>query len=110
MFKPDDPLAPLGPNFSEGWHAQVLGLADTMVQAGYFSAEDWANCLGATLARADAVGAPDTEETYYASVLEALESLMVEKTNIGRSDLSARKTAWSEAYKRTPHGKPVTLD
>lgn len=108
MFKPDDPLAPPRPAFNEAWHAQVLALADTMVKAGYFSASDWAETLGASLQAAEANGAPDTEETYYTCALSALETLS-QRAGIAVADLVQRKADWEEAYRRTPHGNPVLL-
>lgn len=109
MFNPDDPLAPPKPAFSEAWHAQVLAMADTMVKAGHFSATDWAEALGAELKAADADGQEDTEATYYACALRALEGLSAQKAGIPLADQAARKDAWEAAYLRTPHGKPVVL-
>lgn len=109
MLRPEDPLAPRGPAFSEGWHAQVLALADGLIQAGYFTPDMWAQALGAALKQAEMSGAPDTEETYYRSALSALEALSNQETGISSKDLAERKSAWEEAYRRTPHGRPVTL-
>lgn len=108
MFEPDDLLEPPRPAFNEAWHAQVLALADTMVKAGYFSARDWAETLGASLQEAEEQGASDTEETYYTCALSALEAL-VPQAGIAAADLAQRKADWEEAYRRTPHGKPVML-
>lgn len=102
-------MAPLKPHFSEGWHAQALALADSMVTAGHFSAALWADALGAALAELGADQAPDTEDTYYHAVIDALEALTVAQTKIGSSDLTRRKEAWTRAYNETPHGKPVKL-
>ena len=60
MFRPDDPLAPPARWFEEPWQAQALALADSLVQAGRFSATDWAAALGTALGEAEARGAPDT--------------------------------------------------
>ncbi len=108
MFKPEDPLAPPRPAFNEAWHAQVLALADTFVEAGHFTANDWAETLGAALAEAEAHGAADTEETYYKCALNALETLS-QQAGIAAADLTERKADWEAAYLRTPHGKPVIL-
>ncbi len=108
MFRPEDPLAPPRPAFNEAWHAEVLALADTFVKAGHFTANDWAETLGAALAEADAQGAADTEETYYKCALNALETLS-QQAGIAAADLTERKADWEAAYLRTPHGKPVIL-
>lgn len=80
-----------------------------MVRGGHFTAADWATALGAMLTSADASGAPDTEDTYYLAVLNAVEALTVRHTPIAEADLTIRKDAWAKAYHDTPHGKPVLL-
>lgn len=102
---PENALAPYGPVFKEGWHAQTLASAYALEQAGSFTASEWASALGAALAEAEAHGAPDTEETYYLCALTALEAL----APMLRSELEARKKAWEQAYLNTPHGSPVAL-
>lgn len=109
MFKPDDPLKPRDEAFEEGWHAQTLALADTMVKAGYFSATDWAKTLGAALKDADTKGEPDTTQTYYHCAIGALEQLVAKGTPIDAHMLNARKQAWAQAYQSTLHGQPVVL-
>lgn len=109
MFVPDDPLAPKSPVFDEAWHAQVLAIADAMVTAGRFSPVDWANALAAELLHAQAEGRPDTNDTYYAAALSALERLSEVHAGLTAPMLEARKAAWEDAYRNTPHGEPVTL-
>lgn len=109
MFEPDDPLKPRDQGFEEGWHAQTLALADTLANAGYFTASDWATALGAALSDANTKGHEDTPETYYNAALNALETLTARHTDLKAQDLSTRKTAWERAYLNTPHGKPVLL-
>ena len=109
MFGPDRPLARNGPAFDEPWQAQVLALADTLIRGGSFSATNWAETLGVALVTAEACGAPDSTETYYLCVLAALETLTSSHTIITKSDLALRKSAWTRAYRATPHGQPVKL-
>ncbi len=103
MRLPDDPLGPRAGVFAEPWHAQVLAAAHSMVRAGHISNDEWAQALGAALKAGEALGRPDTDESYYLAALEALESLVP----IDREDLEDRKASWAEAYRRTPHGQPV---
>ncbi|AZQ68847.1 nitrile hydratase accessory protein [Silicimonas algicola] len=105
MIAPDDPFAPLGHRFAEPWHAQTLAAAHALVDEGHATPAQWADALGAALARAAVQGAPDTEDTYYLAALEALESL----APLDPAQLSDRKSEWRDAYLRTPHGQPVTL-
>ena len=98
-----------GPVFDEPWHAQVLALADSLVQAGHFSAGEWAEALGAARAKAEARRDPDTVEGYYLCAVEALEELLATRGGISPQLLAERKKAWEAAYLSTPHGKPVVL-
>ena len=113
-MNPNESLKPFsdddGPVFDEPWHAQVLALADSLVQGGHFSAAEWAEALGAARARAEARRDPDTVESYYLCAIEALEELLAAKGGISPKSLAERKKAWEAAYLSTQHGKPVILD
>lgn len=109
MFRPETPLTPRDPAFDEAWQAQTLAIADSMVRAGRFTANDWAETLGAELSAAEAAGKPDTTATYYDAALAALETLTTASTTITPADLATRKADWTRAYQRTPHGQPVDL-
>lgn len=85
-----------------------MALAHTLIDAGHVSAVDWAETLGATLRKAEARGEPDTQTTYYACVLSALET--VTQPHVSVEARQKRRAEWEEAYMRTPHGAPVTLD
>jgi nitrile hydratase accessory protein len=97
------------PLFAEPWEAQALALAVALQQAGAFTANEWADALGAAIKRAQAAGDPDDGSTYYRHVLAALEQLVHDKGIAGFDILAARKADWVAAYERTPHGKPVEL-
>lgn len=108
MFRPDDPFAPPQPVFDEPWQAQALALADNLVQADHFTATAWAETLSQELRNAEHEGAPDNLDTYYSAVLSSLETL-TESAGISEETRTQRRTDWEAAYRRTPHGKPVTL-
>ena len=93
-----------GPVFAEPWQAQAFALAVRLSEQGYFTWSEWA----ATLAE-ELKGAADDGSHYYDHWLAALESLVAAKGLADPSALEARKEAWAEAYRRTPHGKPVEL-
>ena len=110
----DPALRPLAaadgePAFEETWQAQVLAIADTLVQQGLFSAGAWSEALGAALREAEAAGAKDTQETYYRAALAALETLIAEHSDIDRRAMLGKREAWEQAYLSTPHGQPVEL-
>ncbi|SLN28591.1 hypothetical protein ROA7450_01184 [Roseovarius albus] len=109
MFNPDDPLAPPEKAFDQPWQAQALALADTMVRAGHFTPNQWAQTLGAALSKSEQDGAPDNAETYYNAVITALEQLTEAHTDITAPQRQVRRAAWEAAYLRTPHGQPVKL-
>jgi nitrile hydratase accessory protein len=100
---------PGAPVFAEPWHAEVLALAYALTRAGMFPAAEWAAALGAEIRLAGDAGRPDTEATYYAAALAALERLVAEKSPETGGSLADRVEAWRRAYLNTPHGRPVTL-
>jgi hypothetical protein len=80
-----------------------------MVQAGHFTPVQWAEALSAALKEAEALGEPDTLNTYYIAVISALERLCETRASISGDDRASRRSAWEAAYRRTPHGQPVVL-
>jgi nitrile hydratase accessory protein len=98
-----------GPVFAEPWQAQAFALAIRLSEQGYFTWKEWAAALAAELKAAADRGEPDDGSRYYHHWLGALERLAAEKGLTDPAALAARKEAWAEAYRRTPHGKPVEL-
>ena len=78
-------------------------------EQGHFTWKEWAAALAAELKAAADRGEPDDGSRYYDHWLAALERLVTEKGLIDPAAIAARKEAWAEAYRRTPHGKPVEL-
>lgn len=105
---PNDPTAK-GPAFNEPWEAAALALSISLQDDGHFTAAEWSDALGAEIKAAQARGDPDDGTTYYWHVLAALERLVGEKGLASVPALRARRRAWEEAYRATPHGRPVTL-
>jgi nitrile hydratase accessory protein len=99
----DDPV------FTEPWQAQAFALAVKLSEQGHFAWKEWAATLGDELRAAASRGEPDDGSCYYHYWLAALERLVTAKGLADSADLVARKEAWAEAYRRTPHGKPVEL-
>ena len=65
--------------------------------------------LGDELKAAADRGEPDDGTHYYEHWLAALERLVTDKGLTNRKAMHERKEAWVEAYRHTPHGKPVEL-
>ena len=99
-----------GPVFSEPWQAEAFALAVKLSEQGYFSWKEWADALGAELKAASDRGEPDDGSHYYRHWVAALEGLVETKALVDGSSLENRKVAWANAYRNTPHGKPVVLD
>ena len=97
------------PVFDEPWQAQALAMADSLVQNEMFGADAWADALGQALKIAAAGGDVDTQDTYYACVLLALEKLVASHSVIDQKAMIGKRKDWEEAYLSTPHGQPVRL-
>ena len=98
-----------GPVFAEPWQAQAFALTVRLSEQGHFTWKEWATALAAELKAAADRGDPDDGSHYYDHWLAALERLVAAKGLADPAALLARKEAWAEAYRRTPHGKPVDL-
>jgi len=94
------------PTFEEPWQAEAFALAVHLSAAGAFAWPDWAGALAAEI---KAAGADDDGRRYYEHWLAALERLALERGLVAPAALAERRAEWAEAYRRTPHGQPVTL-
>ena len=101
MNPPDPP-----PTFAEPWQAQAFAMAVHMRDRGLIAWSDFSAALAEEIARA---GADYTPEAYYDCWLDALERLLVSHGQADPDALHALEHAWADAYRRTPHGKPVVL-
>jgi nitrile hydratase accessory protein len=95
--------------FQEPWQAQAFALAVRLSERGYFTWKEWASALADEIRAAAARGESDDGSRYYHYWLAALERLVAEKGLADPAALLERKDAWADAYRHTPHGKPVEL-
>ena len=98
-----------GPVFAEPWQAQAFALAVRLSERGHFTWTEWSEALGRQLTAAAERGEADDGSRYYEYWLAALEQLVTHKNLTDPSALAARKEAWADAYRHTPHGQPVKL-
>ena len=98
-----------GPVFGEPWQAEAFALAVSLSELGHFTWKEWAATLGAELRAAAGRGEPDDGSRYYDHWLAALERLVTTKGLSDLDELLARKEAWADAYRHTPHGSTVEL-
>lgn len=95
-----------GPVFAEPWQAQAFALALQLHEQGAFTWAEWAEALSQRL---EAAGPDDDGTRYYEHWLATLEGLVTAKKLAAGSELAERKHAWADAYRNTPHGRPVAL-
>jgi nitrile hydratase accessory protein len=96
-----------GPVFSEPWEAQAFALAVNLSEQRHFTWKEWAATLAEELTAAAGPGEADDSSRYYQHWLAALERLTLAKGLCDRAAMTSRKEAWADAYRHTPHGKPV---
>ncbi len=94
-----------GPVFAEPWQAQAFALALQLCEAGRFTWSEWVETFSGVLREAG----PDDGSHYYEHWLVALERLSLAKSLTDLATLDGRVRAWAEAYRTTPHGRPVEL-
>jgi nitrile hydratase accessory protein len=97
------------PAFAEPWQAHAFAIAVLASRRGCFTWPEWTRALARELGGASDAGSPTGERNYYDCWLSALQSLLLDKGAIGEGELNVRKRAWADAYRRTPHGMPVSL-
>lgn len=97
------------PVFAEPWQAQAFALAVRLSEQGHFTWKEWATALAEEIKSAADRGEPDDGTHYYEHWLAALERLVAVKGLSDPAAMLARKQAWADAYRHTPHGKPVEL-
>ncbi|MBS0332180.1 MAG: nitrile hydratase accessory protein [Proteobacteria bacterium] len=104
-----EPVAPSRDDervFAEPWQAQAFALVLELHARGAFTWPEWAAALSKQLRDA---GAHDDGSRYYDHLLATIERLAVQKSLVAEQELAARRAAWAEAYRNTPHGRPVEL-
>lgn len=97
------------PAFDAPWQAEVLAIADTLIETGVITQADWARALGAALVKVQVIEEQDDKAAYYSAALQALEQVIADPCGISQAGLDAQKQDWIDAYAATPHGMPVVL-
>ena len=106
---PRDDVDGGGPVFAEPWQAQAFALAVKLSADGHFTWKEWAAALADELKAAADRGEPDDGSHYYDHWVAALERLVAAKGLTDPAEMLERKEAWADAYRHTPHGKPIEL-
>jgi nitrile hydratase accessory protein len=99
-----------GPVFAEPWQAQAFALVVALQNRGVFTAEEWAQALGAEIREALASGGCRDGSDYYERWCEALEHLLIDKGLASHEGIDTLAAAWDRAAEATPHGTPIRLE
>jgi hypothetical protein len=94
------------PDFDEPWQAQAHAIVQVLLESGKLEANAWSQSLGAAIRERLANGSPDTTETYYSALTDALTSTL----SLDSTELIDVIEAWRAAFETTPHGEPVHLE
>ena len=97
------------PVFAEPWEAHAFAIAVKLSEKGLFKWSECSEALTEEIKIAKEQGNPDFGNTYYQFWLSALESILLEKNILKKSDLKSRIEEWRNAHLSTPHGEPVNL-
>ena len=95
--------------FAEPWEAHAFAIAVKLSEKGLLKWTEWTDALTEEIKKAKEQGLPDLGNTYYQFWLSALETILLNKNILKKSDLNSRMEQWRSAYLSTPHGKPVKL-
>ena len=91
------------PVFNEPWEAQAFALVIGLYEKGAFSWNEWAEVLSNT------IHADEGCKPYYELWLQALETIVMQKSLMNENELTSRKNEWQAALLATPHGEPIEL-
>ncbi|RVT82616.1 nitrile hydratase accessory protein [Rhodobacteraceae bacterium CCMM004] len=90
---------------SEAWHLQAHALAEALKAEGRIDPGAFSSALSTALTQM-----PDDDAGYWTAYLATLERLTAPVPGLDPATVATRKAAWEDAYRRTPHGRPVTLE
>ena len=97
------------PVFAEPWEAHAFAITVKLSENGLFKWSEWTNTLAEEIKEVKDQGHPDFGNTYYQFWLSALETILLKKNILKKTDLKSMIEQWRHAYLSTPHGNPVKL-
>ena len=95
--------------FAEPWEAHVFAIAVKLSEKGLLKWSEWSDALAEEIKEAKDQGQPDFGNTYYQFWFSALETILLKKNILKKSDIKSRMEQGRRAYLSTPHGNPVKL-
>ena len=104
-FSREEPHKP----FDEPWHAEVFAVTVHLSERSLFSWAEWTEALGEQISKVKLRRHIDGSNDYYNLWLQALIELISTKGLTDAETILAVQNRWADAYRNTPHGKPVKL-
>ena len=95
--------------FDVPWHAEVFAVTVHLSEQSLFSWSEWTEAIGKQINKATQTGQIDGSDDYYNLWLQALIELISTKGITDSEAISDVQKRWADAYRNTPHGKPVKL-
>ena len=97
------------PVFAEPWEAHAFAITVKLSEKGLLKWSEWTDALTEEIKMAKEQGLPDFGNNYYQFWLSALETILLEKNILKKTDLNSRIEQWRRVYLSTLHGNPVKL-
>ena len=104
-FSREEPHKP----FDEPWHAEVFAVTVHLSERSLFSWAEWTEALGEQISKVKLRRHIDGSNDYYNLWLQALIELISTKGLTDAETVLVVQNRWADAYRNTPHGKPVKL-
>ena len=95
--------------FDEPWHAEVFAVTVHLSDQNLFSWAEWTDAIGEKISTVKLRRSIDGSDDYYNLWLQALIELISTKGITDSEAISDLQKRWADAYRNTPHGKPVKL-
>ena len=95
--------------FDEPWHAEVFAVTLHLSEQKIFSWAEWTDAIGKQINKAKLTGPIDCSNDYYTLWLHTLIELISTKGITDAEAILDAQNRWADAYRNTPHGKPVKL-
>ena len=104
-FSREEPHKP----FDEPWHAEVFAVTLHLSEQKLFSWAEWTDAIGKQINKGKLTRHIDGSNDYYNLWLQALIELISAKGITDAEAILNVQNRWADAYRNTPHGKPVKL-
>jgi len=104
-FSREEPHKP----FDEPWHAEVFAVTLHLSEQKLFSWAEWTDAIGKQINKGKLTRHLDGSNDYYNLWLQALIELILAKGITDAEAILDVQNRWADAYRNTPHGKPVKL-